>query len=206
MRAGWWILAIIVFGLVIAIRIRLLGIPLERDEGEYAYAGQLILQGIPPYKLAYNMKFPRHLCSLRRNHVDLWTNNNRNSFGTALGQCSYDRLDLFAGPPTCEFVVGLTAANELCRALCESLRAGVCRPRHTFCVAPVLGGTLLLLKPETDKLFGRLFTSGLLFGIGLLMKQPAVFFALFGAIYLVSRQSSPPTHALKKILLRNLIF
>ena len=32
--------------------------PLERDEGEYAYAGQLILQGIPPYELAYNMKLP----------------------------------------------------------------------------------------------------------------------------------------------------
>ena len=46
------------FRLVIAIRIRLLGIPLERDEGEYAYSGQLMLQGIPPYKLAYNMKFP----------------------------------------------------------------------------------------------------------------------------------------------------
>src|SRR6266478_2485322 len=58
LRAGWWILAAIVFGVVIAIRIRLLGIPLERDEGEYAYAGQLMLQGIPPYKLAYNMKFP----------------------------------------------------------------------------------------------------------------------------------------------------
>src|SRR6266540_3991112 len=58
LRSGCWILAVIVFGLVIAIRIRLLGIPLERDEGEYAYAGQLILQGIPPYTLAYNMKFP----------------------------------------------------------------------------------------------------------------------------------------------------
>jgi hypothetical protein len=58
LRFGWWMLAAIVFGVVIAIRIRLLGIPLERDEGEYAYAGQLILQGIPPYKLAYNMKFP----------------------------------------------------------------------------------------------------------------------------------------------------
>ena len=55
---GWCLLAVIVFGLVLAIRIRLLGIPLERDEGEYAYAGQLMLQGIPPYKLAYNMKFP----------------------------------------------------------------------------------------------------------------------------------------------------
>src|SRR5438034_6726644 len=58
LRLGWWVLAVIVFGLVLTIRIRLLGIPLERDEGEYAYAGQLMLQGIPPYKLAYNMKLP----------------------------------------------------------------------------------------------------------------------------------------------------
>src|SRR6059058_5237832 len=58
LEAAWIFLAAIVLGLVVAIRIRLLGIPLERDEGEYAYAGQLLLQGIPPYKLAYNMKFP----------------------------------------------------------------------------------------------------------------------------------------------------
>jgi len=58
LRVAWWTLAVIVFGVVLAIRIRLLGIPLERDEGEYAYAGQLMLQGIPPYKLAYNMKLP----------------------------------------------------------------------------------------------------------------------------------------------------
>src|SRR5438128_5836111 len=58
LEAKWIFLAVIIPVLVIAIRIRLLGIPLERDEGEYAYAGQLMLQGIPPYKLAYNMKFP----------------------------------------------------------------------------------------------------------------------------------------------------
>src|SRR5436190_23592252 len=58
LRVAWWTLAVIVFGVTVAFRIRLLGIPLERDEGEYAYAGQLMLQGIPPYKLAYNMKFP----------------------------------------------------------------------------------------------------------------------------------------------------
>src|SRR5205807_6764166 len=57
-RFGWCVLAALVFGLVIAVRIRLLDIPLERDEGEYAYAGQLMLQGIPPYTLAYSMKFP----------------------------------------------------------------------------------------------------------------------------------------------------
>jgi len=40
----WWVLAVAILGLVVTIRIRLLGIPLERDEGEYAYAGQLLLQ------------------------------------------------------------------------------------------------------------------------------------------------------------------
>src|SRR5271168_4470170 len=49
---------IMVLLLVAVIRLRLLNFPLERDEGEYAYAGQLMLQGIPPYELAYNMKFP----------------------------------------------------------------------------------------------------------------------------------------------------
>ena len=42
----------------VAIRLRLLSMPLERDEGEYAYAGQLILQGHPPYERLYNMKWP----------------------------------------------------------------------------------------------------------------------------------------------------
>ena len=58
LRIAWRALAAPVLGLTIASRIRLLGIPLDRDEGEYAYAGQLTLQGIAPYKLAYNMKFP----------------------------------------------------------------------------------------------------------------------------------------------------
>ena len=44
--------------MVAAVRLRLLNLPFERDEGEYACAGQLMLQGIPPYELAYNMKFP----------------------------------------------------------------------------------------------------------------------------------------------------
>src|SRR5258708_38741810 len=51
------IVAVVIL-LFAAIRWRLREMPLERDEGEYAYAGQLILQGIPPYQLAYNMKLP----------------------------------------------------------------------------------------------------------------------------------------------------
>ena len=39
-------------------RFNLLNIPFDRDEGEYAYAGQQILQGNLPYDVIYNMKFP----------------------------------------------------------------------------------------------------------------------------------------------------
>jgi 4-amino-4-deoxy-L-arabinose transferase-like glycosyltransferase len=53
----WWFM-VAVLVLMAAVRLRLLNFSLERDEGEYAYAGQLMLQGVPPYKLAFNMKFP----------------------------------------------------------------------------------------------------------------------------------------------------
>jgi 4-amino-4-deoxy-L-arabinose transferase-like glycosyltransferase len=53
-----WISLAIILIATAAIRIRLLDIPLERDEGGYAYVGQLILQGIPPYAQAYDMRLP----------------------------------------------------------------------------------------------------------------------------------------------------
>src|SRR3989337_3416602 len=40
------------------LRLQVMDIPFERDEGEYAYAAQLMLDGVPPFKEAYNMKFP----------------------------------------------------------------------------------------------------------------------------------------------------
>src|ERR1017187_10562677 len=62
-RQGWvrflpWLAVAAILLVAGGIRLHLLEVPLERDEGEYAYAGQLILQGIPPYELAYNMKLP----------------------------------------------------------------------------------------------------------------------------------------------------
>ena len=45
-------------GVVVWVRLRLLGLPLERDEGEYAYMAQQLLQGVLPYTEAHSMKFP----------------------------------------------------------------------------------------------------------------------------------------------------
>ena len=43
-----WAIVLVIIFFAAMVRIRLLDIPLERDEGEYAYTGQLLLQGIPP--------------------------------------------------------------------------------------------------------------------------------------------------------------
>ncbi|PYN18494.1 MAG: hypothetical protein DME05_00625, partial [Candidatus Rokuibacteriota bacterium] len=49
-RSAWALCLLAAIGLLAAvIRFRLLEIPLDRDEGEYAYFGQLLLAGVPPY-------------------------------------------------------------------------------------------------------------------------------------------------------------
>src|SRR6266545_1650615 len=58
LRVSAWVLFVTTVIMVVLARLHLLDLPLERDEGEYGYTGQLLLQGIPPYQLAYSMKFP----------------------------------------------------------------------------------------------------------------------------------------------------
>ena len=48
---GALITLLVVIAFLAIVRLRIASVALERDEGEYAYAGQLILQGVPPYRL-----------------------------------------------------------------------------------------------------------------------------------------------------------
>lgn len=52
------LLLLLILLLTIAARVRLLDIPLERDEGGFAYVAALLLEGIPPYVEAYDYKPP----------------------------------------------------------------------------------------------------------------------------------------------------
>jgi hypothetical protein len=205
LHAGWWILAIIVFGLVIGIRIRLLGIPLERDEGEYAYAGQLILQGIPSYKLAYNMKFPGTYAA----YAVIMSMFGQTTIGIHTGlllvNAATDVLIFFLGRQLVNSTLGLAAAMSYAVLSVSPSVLGFAGHATHFVLLPVLGGTLLLLNSRDRRTFEKMFVSGMLFGIGVLMKQPGVFFALFGAIYLVSSDLHRRIQ-LKTILLRSVIF
>jgi hypothetical protein len=204
---AWLLLAVLVFGLTLAIRIRLLGIPLERDEGEYAYAGQLMLQGIAPYKLAYNMKFPGTYAA----YAAIMSIFGETIVGIHLGLLVVNAativLIFFLGRRLLNSTAGIAAAASYAVLSISPSVLGLAGHATHFVMLPVVGGSLLLLnlKQSDRPAFGRLFGSGLLFGVALLMKQPAVFFVLFAAIYLLCRDMRSRL-GLKAILLRNLTF
>ena len=210
---AWWALATIVFALVIAIRIRLLGIPLERDEGEYAYAGQLILQGIPPYKLAYNMKFPGTYAAYALIMSIFGQTIVAIHLGLLLINVATIALIFFVGRRLINTVAGLTAAASYAVLSVSPSVLGLAAHATNFVVLFVLGGILLLLEeqavtalePSQPKRLVQLFASGLLFGIGALMKQPGVLFIPFGAIYIVWNYLNGRLF-LNRMFLRILIF
>jgi 4-amino-4-deoxy-L-arabinose transferase-like glycosyltransferase len=205
LRFGWCLLAVIVFGLVLAIRIRLLGIPLERDEGEYAYAGQLMLQGIPPYKLAYNMKFPGTYAA----YAVIMS-----IFGQTIVAIHLGLLLINAVTIVLIFLLGrrlmnetaglVAAASYAVLSLSPSVLGFAAHAAH-FVMLPVLGGMLLLLDQRARAPFGGLFVSGLLFGLAVVMKQPGIFFVIFAVIYLITREvRSWPNR--KEWFVRTLVF
>ena len=210
---AWWALATIVFTLVVAIRIRLLGIPLERDEGEYAYAGQLILQGIPPYQLAYNMKFPGTYAAYALIMSIFGQTIHAIHLGLLLVNVVTIALIFFVGRRLINTMAGITAAASYAVLSVSPSVLGLAAHATNFVILPVLGGILLLLKkqgvtaaePSQPKQLVRLFASGLLFGIGALMKQPGLLFIPLGAICIVWNDLNRRL-SLNRMLLRILSF
>ena len=201
----WCLLAVIVFGLVLVIRIRLLEIPLERDEGEYAYAGQLMLQGIPPYKLAYNMKFPGTYAAYAVIMSIFGQTTGAIHLGLLLVNAATIVLIFLLGRRLMNPTAGIAAAMSYAILSMSPSVLGLAAHATNFVVLPVLGGTLLLLNESDRQQFGRLLASGLLFGLAVLMKQPALFFIVFAAIYLVSKGVQRGTR-LRDISLESLFF
>src|SRR5205814_4303736 len=74
-----------------------------------------------------------NLCRLCHDHVDLRTNSHWNSYGLALDQRCYDRVDLFLGPTTAELDSWTRGGGQLCSSLCRSGRLGLRRSCRTFC-------------------------------------------------------------------------
>ncbi|MEY2546950.1 MAG: hypothetical protein QOG48_2067 [Verrucomicrobiota bacterium] len=181
----WWTIFVVVAVTVIAIRVRLLGIPLERDEGEYAYSGQLMRQGIPPYQLAYNMKFPGTYAA----YALIMSIFGQSAIGIHLGllliNAATVALIFFLGRRLLGQIGGIAAAATYAITSVSPTVLGFAGHATHFVVFFAIAGALLLLIGQDRQSCWRLFASGILFGAAVLMKQPGVFFPLFAVGYLI---------------------
>src|SRR5208282_913435 len=180
------LLAIMVF--VGAIRWRLLDMPLERDEGEYAYAGQLILQGIPPYQLAYNMKLPGTYAAYAAILAVFGETTGETARGIHLGLLLINAISIILLYVVTARLFGAragTVAGASYALLSTNLAVfGFAAHATHFVVLPALIGLILLLHAEETRRPTFFFWSGLAFGIAFLMKQPGIFLGAFALFYL----------------------
>ncbi|HEV7928210.1 MAG TPA: glycosyltransferase family 39 protein [Verrucomicrobiae bacterium] len=178
--------------LVVVVRLRLLSIPLERDEGEFAYVGQLMLEGIPPYKLAFNIKLPGTYAA----YAVIMGLFGQTTAGIHLGFLLVNLATL-----ALLFLVArrlLDAEQAAIACVCYamfSLSPGVLglqgHATHLI-VLTWLAGLWLLLRARASGRAWSFGWSGLLFGLSFLCKQPGIFFAMFGGAVLLRDAMQAP--------------
>jgi len=174
--------------LTVVVRWGLIDVPLERDEGEYAYAGQLILQGIPPYQQMYNMKLPGIYAAYACILAILGQTHQAIHLGLLVINAATILLVFVLAQRLYGAMVGLVAAAFFAvMSLLPSVQGVFANSEH-FVILPALGGLFFLLRALEEKRQGMLFVSGLLLGLSFLMKQHGAAFILFGGIYILYDQ------------------
>lgn len=178
-----WIVLTIIILFTAAIRIRLLQIPLERDEGEFAYIGQLILQGIPPYLMAYNMKLPGIYAIYALVMAFFGQTITGIHLGLMIANCAATILLFSLTRRLFDNVAAIVAAASFAFLSLSPSVMGTSAHATQFIVPFALGGTILLLKFIDSNKYPLLLMSGLLYGLALIIKQHAVFFIVFALLY-----------------------
>jgi dolichyl-phosphate-mannose-protein mannosyltransferase len=167
---------------------RLLEFPLERDEGEYACAGQLILRGVPPYLQAYNMKLPGVYAAYAAVMAIFGETVGAIHIGLILVNSASIVLVFLLAKRLFDPVAGLVACASFALLSVSPSVLGMAAHATHFVALPALGGLVLLLRASDSRRLFTLFFGGLLFGLAFLMKQPGIFFIIFGLLYLFWEQ------------------
>lgn len=198
------LLAVILF--TAAIRVRLLDVPFERDEGEYAYAGQLMLQGVPPYLHVYNMKLP----GIYAAYALILAVFGQTHTGIHMGLLVINAVTillifLLAKHLIDSFAGVFTAAAFAVSSLSQSVVGTSANAEH-FVILFAVAGILLLVHAVDRNNLVLLLAASILLGIGFLMKQHGIAFIAFAGLYLLFSQLRRKPFKFKSFLLRVALF
>jgi hypothetical protein len=199
-QAPWLGLAVVLIA-VGAVRVRLLEVPMERDEGEYAYGGQLLLRGEPPFAGVYNMKLPGTAVAYAAGMA---------VFGESTRGARAGLLVAVLATVALVFLLGrrlLGAAGALAAAAAYgtlSVSPALLGPfgHATHFVALFGTAGLLALVVALDRPGAlRLAGAGVLLGLATLMKQPGAVYGAFAAAWLAWERLRRPDRSLARLAL-----
>jgi len=178
---------LLILAVVTAIRIRLLDMPLERDEGEYAYAGQLLLQGVSPYQAAYNvtLKLPGTCAAYALILAMFGQTAAALHAGVILINLASAGLVFVLARRICGDAAGAVAAGTYALLSIVPETVGLAAHATHFVMLPALAGVVLLQNLDDRTSAARIFFAGLLIGLAVLMKQSGAAFGLFAAGWVV---------------------
>ncbi len=175
-----WILLTCILVFVTYVRIRLLSTPLERDEGEYAYMGQLLLQGVPPYQEAFNMKLPGTNMIYAFFMLLFGETITAIHLGFLIVNLSSIVLLYLLTQRWFNSRTGLVAAMSFSMITLSPALLGFAAHAAHFVIFFTLGGLYLLDAALEHKKRIEFFITGFLFGCAFLMKQSGLFFLFLG--------------------------
>ncbi len=181
---SWAILGCVLL-FVAAVRFRLRDLPLERDEGEFAYGGQLLLQGILPGHLLYTMKLP----GTHTAYALLMALFGQSCAGVHLGflvvNCVTIALVFLFARTLAGALAGPVAAASYALLSLSGDALGMAAHATHFVVLLALAGLLLLWRASKTGRLAAYFGSGFLLSSSVLMKHNGLLFAAFGSAWLI---------------------
>lgn len=191
------VLLVLTLGIVAFIRIRLLDVPLERDEGEFAYGGLTILRGLSPYKFAPQCHGPGTWAAYALAISLFGETSAAIRLGLIFVCLATALLVFFLTRRVCGNNAGLVAGATYALLSINPPTEGLAAHATHFVMLPALAGVLLLQPLDDDSSSGRVFWGGLLIGLAALMKQTGAAFGGFAVVwvvrcYLCSRVKSLP--------------
>jgi hypothetical protein len=183
MKCGYLAALLLVIVFFAFVRVRLRSMPLENDEGEYAYVGQLMVQGIPPYKIAGNMKLPGTYAAYAAMMAVFGETASGIRTGLMLVNIATTILVFLLARYLYGSIAGAIAGITYSFLSCRPGVLGIYAHATHFVVLAALAGSLLLLYAIDTGRTSLFFVSGLGFGLAFLMKQPGILFAAFAGSY-----------------------
>ncbi|WP_214173289.1 ArnT family glycosyltransferase [Geoanaerobacter pelophilus] len=189
-KMATWAIALLIIVASVIVRVRLLGVPIERDEGEYAYMAQLLLKGIPPYTSAYTMKLPGVALIYTGVMAIFGQSAAAIHIGLALTNIANVTLVYLLGRRFLTVESAFTAAAFYALLSLSQTVLGIFAHATHFVVLFSLLGISLLSQPLKKYHAAIVFLGGICLGMAVLMKQHAAIMIIFALAFQLWPQNS----------------